>query len=36
MKVKFEYQGIVKIAENWLHENINVSLKKTVTQEKFF
>ena len=35
MKVIFESQGKVKMAEKWLHKNVNISPKKTVTYENF-
>ena len=35
MEVIFEPQGRVKMAEKWLHKNVNISPKKTVTCENF-
>ena len=35
MKVIFESQGKVKMAEEWLHKNVNISPKKTVICENF-
>ena len=33
MKVTFESEGVVKMAEKWLHKNVIISLEKTVTSE---
>ena len=35
MKVIFESQGKLKMAEKWLHKNFNIFPKKTVTSENF-
>ena len=36
MKVIFESKGRAKMAEKWLHKNVNISPKKTVTCKNFF
>ena len=36
MKVIFEFQGRVKMAEKWMHKNVNISPKKIVTCKNFF
>ena len=35
MKVIFEFQGRVKMAEKWMHKNVNISPKKNVTCKNF-
>ena len=36
MKVMPKSQSRVKIEEKWLHKNVNISPKKTVTCENIF
>ena len=36
IKAIFESQGKVKMAEEWFQKNVNVSPKKTITEESLF
>ena len=36
MKVIFGSQGRDKLAEKWLHKNVNISPKKTITCENVY
>ena len=36
MKVIFEFQGRVKMAEKWMHKNVNISPKKKCNVQKLF
>ena len=36
MKVTFDSQGKVKMAKKWLHKNVNIAPKRSVTWENFF